>query len=778
MAAVASNSRPEIAQEPQGEHFSEGGPSFTAVNGSTSPAPAQKAKDPPKENNEESNRPLRPSAPNEPNRNSVGGSQAPDPVNNSQHEQRPSPPQERTEDRPPPKYSHPHESVHEMQNHHAHTHAPPPPAPAPASGPVSQTNGNGNGVQKRKRSYPDEYDQSNTAAYHSHGLPPSPQRQRLYSQDNGTTRERDRSTPDNYGRPERGNGPELYPRPDRSPPTGNYPQPERHSLVRSDYDNRADSSIAPGRPYYSESHMAEVLQRENNSYEAMHENQFGSPDEDDDHHHSQQYGDYGGTPRTAAQREIDRTRRKRVFSNRTKTGCMTCRRRKKKCDEQHPECKLTDLASSRPSSIESVLSDLPPREANGTVFTGNNCLRGGFVCEGYTVRNTWQKPANTKVPIPLQSKNGGYPPQPMPRNMAPNYPRYGPESGPEYPGPPPPMGHGAHPAHHDGDRMKPVMVDDDRVRDYNEPNGTGKPLQYPKNRPYPSNPPEISRYEPGDERPGSNHDGGQYPPPPDANSMHPPPNVGRSNSVHSQYSTQSSQPPPHSSVQGIAQTALHLRPSPPQRRNDMTERDKMLKGNYYYPFSPALTQDRENCMAAVWRFNNATNPSHGASPEERQRRFREIMSCRPTAEPPSSSNVPQSSIMPVGRVGDNVVVEAPFHCDYGYNIQIGNDVLISADCRISDTCTVTIGDRCIFSPNVKLVCATYPIDPRRRQGSGGQALGRNIVIEEDCWIGSNVTILAGVRVGKSSTVGAGSLLHQVILLLPIQSFLKEDPHAN
>ncbi|OAX77888.1 hypothetical protein ACJ72_07808 [Emergomyces africanus] len=33
-------------------------------------------------------------------------------------------------------------------------------------------------------------------------------------------------------------------------------------------------------------------------------------------------------------------KRKRVFSNRTKTGCMTCRRRKKKCDEQHPACKF------------------------------------------------------------------------------------------------------------------------------------------------------------------------------------------------------------------------------------------------------------------------------------------------------------------------------------------------------------------------------------------------------------------------------------------------------
>lgn len=35
----------------------------------------------------------------------------------------------------------------------------------------------------------------------------------------------------------------------------------------------------------------------------------------------------------------DPKKRKRNFSNRTKTGCLTCRKRKKKCDEQKPECK-------------------------------------------------------------------------------------------------------------------------------------------------------------------------------------------------------------------------------------------------------------------------------------------------------------------------------------------------------------------------------------------------------------------------------------------------------
>lgn len=348
---MASGSRPDSVHEPNGEQFTEAGPSFTAVNGSNSPAPSHKVRDQPKESKEDSSRPLAPSDQNEQGKGSGATGPTQEQVNINQHERRPSPPpQERAEDRPPQHYPHPPEGIHDLQNNHAHQ-------PSNTPQPNSSNNNGNNGAQKRKREYPDDYDQPSHGAYHSHGLPPSPQRQRMYPQDNGPARERDHGPPDNYGRPERGAPPELYPRPERSPPQAeNYPQPERHSLVRNEYDNRGDGSIAPGRPYYSEARMAEALQRENNSYEPMpmHESQFGSPDDDDDHPHAQHYGDYGGPPRTQAQREMDRTRRKRVFSNRTKTGCMTCRRRKKKCDEQHPECKSNgknSFTSGRLSSL-------------------------------------------------------------------------------------------------------------------------------------------------------------------------------------------------------------------------------------------------------------------------------------------------------------------------------------------------------------------------------------------------------------------------------------------
>ncbi|CAI4215083.1 unnamed protein product [Parascedosporium putredinis] len=105
-----------------------------------------------------------------------------------------------------------------------------------------------------------------------------------------------------------------------------------------------------------------------------------SPDADD-----RSISVYTGSPYTADGRkdsviQMDPKKRKRNFSNRTKTGCMTCRKRKKKCDEQKPEC--------------------------------INCLRGGFLCAGYPPQRgpVWQKPDNKASAIPLESKDPSYVP--------------------------------------------------------------------------------------------------------------------------------------------------------------------------------------------------------------------------------------------------------------------------------------------------------------------------------------------------------------------------------
>lgn len=53
------------------------------------------------------------------------------------------------------------------------------------------------------------------------------------------------------------------------------------------------------------------------------------------------------------------------------------------------------------------------------------------------------------------------------------------------------------------------------------------------------------------------------------------------------------------------------------------------------------------------------------------------------------------------------------------------------------------------------------MDPAVRDGLQGPESGKEIVVEEDCWLGGNVILLPGVRVGRGSTVGAGSVVTKV-----------------
>jgi acetyltransferase-like isoleucine patch superfamily enzyme len=210
----------------------------------------------------------------------------------------------------------------------------------------------------------------------------------------------------------------------------------------------------------------------------------------------------------------------------------------------------------------------------------------------------------------------------------------------------------------------------------------------------------------------------------------------------------------HANPQVAAQLALSNLASTSRQR---TQKEEMLAGRHYFPFDKELVLERERCNGACWRFNNSTNPNNGVSPEERARLFRDILQPRENVISPTQA----SPVTPVGRVGDNVVVEAPFNCDYGYNISIGQDVAIGKNCTILDTCEVLIGDRCNIGPNVNIYTATLPVDPKRRLGSRGPTLGRKIIIESDSWIGGSVTILPGRKIGKGSTVGAGSVVTRV-----------------
>lgn len=184
----------------------------------------------------------------------------------------------------------------------------------------------------------------------------------------------------------------------------------------------------------------------------------------------------------------------------------------------------------------------------------------------------------------------------------------------------------------------------------------------------------------------------------------------------------------------------------------------MLQGREFFPFDRELMLERQRCSAACWRFNNSTNPNTGVSGSERSRLFREILN---PSEPVNVSPQLVSPVTNVGRVGAEVVVEAPFTCDYGYNITIGSHVFIGRNCTIIDPMEIKIGNNCYIGPNVSLFGATLHTDPKRRQGSKSAHVGSPIIIEEDVWIGGGVIIMPGRKIARGATIGAGSVVTRV-----------------
>lgn len=110
----------------------------------------------------------------------------------------------------------------------------------------------------------------------------------------------------------------------------------------------------------------------------------------------------------------------------------------------------------------------------------------------------------------------------------------------------------------------------------------------------------------------------------------------------------------------------------------------------------------------------------------------------------------------IGEFGPQCYIEAPFHCSYGFNIRLADEVYLNAGCTILDSATVEIGSGSMLGPGVHIYCADHHRDRAERREGLERALP--VKIGEDVWVGGRAVILPGVTIGDGAIVASGAVV--------------------
>nr|WP_144507452.1 sugar O-acetyltransferase [Bacillus mycoides] len=169
----------------------------------------------------------------------------------------------------------------------------------------------------------------------------------------------------------------------------------------------------------------------------------------------------------------------------------------------------------------------------------------------------------------------------------------------------------------------------------------------------------------------------------------------------------------------------------------MSEKKKMLHGEFYTD-DKELIDDRNRAREWIKIYNESNSTDTNLRNNILKRLFH--------------------------KLGKNAYIEPPFICDYGSQIEWGENSYANFNCLILDSASVKIGKNVMLGPNVNIYTATHSIYPSLRNDIEKEGLeslityAEPVVIEDGVWIGGGSIITPGVTIGSNSVIGAGSVV--------------------
>lgn len=111
---------------------------------------------------------------------------------------------------------------------------------------------------------------------------------------------------------------------------------------------------------------------------------------------------------------------------------------------------------------------------------------------------------------------------------------------------------------------------------------------------------------------------------------------------------------------------------------------------------------------------------------------------------------PNNGVKKIEAIQNNIYISRGVNVTIGYGCQINENVFIQG---------AKIGRYVMIAPNVSILSSEHNyISLAKPMALQGKIEEKYSIIEDDVWVGRNVIIMPGIRIGKGSIIGAGAIV--------------------
>ncbi|GEK59848.1 sugar O-acetyltransferase [Marinococcus halophilus] len=161
-----------------------------------------------------------------------------------------------------------------------------------------------------------------------------------------------------------------------------------------------------------------------------------------------------------------------------------------------------------------------------------------------------------------------------------------------------------------------------------------------------------------------------------------------------------------------------------------SEKEKMMDGELFLPHDSELAAERLQTKLLLEDYNSISIRGK----EKSKQILQEI----------------------VGTMGKEARIGAPFWCDYGYNIHLGDRFFANVNCVMLDEAPITFGDGVMLGPGVHIYTVNHPMGEAARATL--QEYGSPVTIGDNVWIGGGAIINPGIRIEDGAVIASGAVV--------------------